>query len=158
MDIHGSSTSEETIEAIRIVKDYIINASGVQNIQITKGLLASCSSASAKYKAFLDAKREQERKEEEARQEELLNKQKEEELRSQETKHAMEIGHLEAAISVAEEKIFQGNSDLKRCFQSTTLDRKKLELAQAKIDMGVKRKAKLSSELQELKKKVPKNR
>ena len=46
LKIHGSATKEETIVALRLVKDTLIQFRGVMNIQIPKELLKSCQESS----------------------------------------------------------------------------------------------------------------
>ena len=40
--VHGFSIKEETLEAIRMVKDFIIRNNGVMNIEISKDLIEHC--------------------------------------------------------------------------------------------------------------------
>ena len=73
MSIHGHSTKDETIVALGLVKDFINERGGIEEIKVTQGLLRLCEMARERYGAFL----EQERKVEEklARVKEKLGKQ-----------------------------------------------------------------------------------
>ena len=62
--VHGSSLKEKTIEALRLVKDYLVKSKGCLNVTITKQMISS--SAYAKYKLDLEAEKEMERKQREA--------------------------------------------------------------------------------------------
>ena len=55
LQVHGSSIKEDTIVAVRMVKDHIIADKGMMNIPITRGLLKSCSDAYQKYEVHLSA-------------------------------------------------------------------------------------------------------
>ena len=60
LQVHGSQIKEDTIEAVRLVKDQIIKRNGIMNVPITKDWLKSCQSASQKYNVYLEAKKEEE--------------------------------------------------------------------------------------------------
>ena len=63
---------------------------------------------------------------------------------------------IRTAIGIADQSVVEGNDNLSCCIRSKTLDRKKIEQAQAKIDMGIKRKAELVSEMVLIEKKKSK--
>ena len=50
-------------------------------------------------------------------------------------------------IKVAEDVVLDGNNDLAHCIQNKTIEKKKLQLCQLEIDMGMKHKATLEFEL-----------
>ena len=56
LDVHGSSLKEKTIEALRLVKDYLVKSTGCLNVTITKQMISSVKSAYAKYKLDLETK------------------------------------------------------------------------------------------------------
>ena len=63
IDIHGCNIGEETIEAIRLVKDHIIKSGGLEYVSITKTMLNMCGNASSKYKEYLQVKEQLAQKE-----------------------------------------------------------------------------------------------
>ena len=63
IDIHGSSVSGGTIEAIRLVKGFLIRKGGVKNVDISKDMLNSCKGAYRRY--GLDLRNKKKRLEEE---------------------------------------------------------------------------------------------
>ena len=63
IDIHGYNIQEETIEAVRLVKDYLIQLGGLENVIINKQLIKMCSDAHLKYFSEQDLKRKQAEKE-----------------------------------------------------------------------------------------------
>ena len=67
--IHGNAVNEETIVALRIVKDHILMCKGVMNVNISQDLIKSVHSASQRYNEFLNAKKEEEKKAEEEKEE-----------------------------------------------------------------------------------------
>ena len=62
LNVHGSSLKEKTIEALRLVKDYLVKSKGCLNVTITKQMISSVKSAYAKYKLDLEAEKEMKRK------------------------------------------------------------------------------------------------
>ena len=63
--IHGSSIKEETIESIRLVKDYIIRVGGIKNITVSNEMILSSRNAYHRYEAYLESQkklREEEQK------------------------------------------------------------------------------------------------
>ena len=67
LNIHGYSLGEDTIIAVRIVKDYIIKCGGSENVPVTNALLKSCKQARNRYYTDLEEKSRQTEKEESAR-------------------------------------------------------------------------------------------
>ena len=47
-EVHGAAIQEDTIIALRLVKDQIIKKGGVMNIQITKDLVKKCQDSTQK--------------------------------------------------------------------------------------------------------------
>ena len=62
LDIHGSSTGEDTLEALRMIKDYLIVHGAVKNIVVDRKLIQSCSLAYSKYEEDLKQKRSKTKK------------------------------------------------------------------------------------------------
>ena len=57
LEVHGHSLGEDTLEALRVVKDAIVNSGSVLNIPITHMLIMSVKNSYQKYQADLEAKR-----------------------------------------------------------------------------------------------------
>ena len=55
-------TIEETVEAIRLVKDYLVLRGGVNNIQVSKEMIRSCGKARGRYGLFLEQKKKTRRR------------------------------------------------------------------------------------------------
>ena len=45
LSIHGYFTKDETIVALRLAKDFIIERGGIEKIEVTQELLRSCERA-----------------------------------------------------------------------------------------------------------------
>ena len=58
LSIHGRSIQEDTLVALRIVKDGILQAGGILNVPISNNLIISVKNAHSKYFLDLQAKRE----------------------------------------------------------------------------------------------------
>ena len=67
MQLHGSSISPDTTEALRFVKDTILSFGGILGIPITKALLESSNGAYSRCNANIEAKRHLQKKEEETK-------------------------------------------------------------------------------------------
>ena len=57
LEVNGHSLGEDTLEALRVVKDAIVNSGSVLNIPITHTLIMSVKNSCQKYQADLEAKR-----------------------------------------------------------------------------------------------------
>lgn len=60
IEVHGTSLDSDTIEAIRLVKDYLLTVGGVEKVQINKELFKSCASAYLRYNFYLQEKKKEE--------------------------------------------------------------------------------------------------
>ena len=69
LSIHGTSTDQKTIEALRLVKGYINLHGGVSKIKVCKDLIKRCSMARQRYEEDLKAQRALKKYEEEAKKE-----------------------------------------------------------------------------------------
>ena len=159
LQIHGNSLGEETIVAIRLVKDHIVHCGGLSNVLLTDSLLDSCRAARSRYQNDLEAKRKQAEKEsaakaaaaeaEAAAQVALAaRKKKDEKLDSIEK----EMKGVKAGIAVADETNQEANEELKVILnKSNTLSKTQfvaqVTKVQAKIDMATKRKQELTEEM-----------
>ena len=63
LDLHGSNIGENTLEALRIVKDYLMRNGGIGNFVVTKDLVDKCDKAHSQYQAYLAAAKKQEMRE-----------------------------------------------------------------------------------------------
>ena len=151
LDVHGSSLKEKTIEALRLVKDYLVKSKGCLNVTITKQMMSSLKSAYAKYKLDLEAEKEMECKQREAQIKEKekaaqqvpdnANKKKLEEI-------AEEIKFKRKSINIAETTIEEDNKEVQQCLLKKNLSKDALQLAHSKIEMGIKRKKEIGTEIQ----------
>ena len=57
LDIHGHSLKEDTIEALRVVKDEILRYPSLLDIPVTKEMLQNIKASRQRYQADLEAKR-----------------------------------------------------------------------------------------------------
>jgi hypothetical protein len=146
LNVHGFSIKEDTLEAIRIVQDFIVRSNGVMNIPMTKDLFEHCKSSHTRYQCYLEEKRKN-KEEEDSRKQTLLVEKAESQL-------DLEKYVLLKSMKVAEHCIDEGNAELENLTKAKTIDRAKLISSQTKISMGLKRKAELSAEMKVLEKKV----
>ena len=138
--IHGSEIKEDTIVALRMVKDHILKYKGIMNVHISQGLLKSVNSAYQRYHAHLEAMKEEEKrqKEEEQRKEvEVAEADKKcdekEKLQMEVDQHKNDIVTLQAGIKIAEDVRKESNADLEKYCQGRTIDVKQVKRCQLKI-------------------------
>ena len=60
LSIHGYFTKNETIVALRLVKDFIIERGGVEEIKVSKEMLRFCDRARERYSIFLEQQKKME--------------------------------------------------------------------------------------------------
>ena len=126
LEVHGHSLREDTLEALRVVKDAIVNSGSVLNIPITHTLIVCVKNSYQKYQADLEAnkklKEEAERRaraiEEEA--EQLKRKSAE---YDEVSKIDEEIKSNRAGITVADETISEGSRKLQIALRQKCISR-----------------------------------
>ena len=64
LEKHGNNLHEETIKPLRIVKDFLIQSGGQNNIDISTEMIKACKSSRENYYKYLAEKREQEKQQE----------------------------------------------------------------------------------------------
>ena len=101
--VHDFSIKEETLEAIRMVKDFIIRNDGVMNIEISKDLIEHCKVSRTGYQCYLNEQRKIH--EEEKSRKKLRGKKSKNELTR---KKAVLI----KSMKVAENCVDEGNAEL----------------------------------------------
>ena len=159
LDVHGSSTKEDTIIALRFIKDELILRGGPLKISLTKELLTSCRSARSSYVAFLEAQKVEEEMKKKKKMEEEAMKEKEKENASKRDileKLERQLDSLNSGITVALNAVEEGNIEMGEEMKKKKVDMDKLKLSQAKVAMGMKRKNELEVEADTLKKKISK--
>ena len=158
LSIHGSALKEETLVALRLVKDEIIRVGGIMNIKITKDMIRTCDDAYRNYTAYL-ASEEEKKKDEIKRKEEAAHVEStirnKEELTADLNELKCKAITLRKDITAAHEVSKEGNQELAKCLQKS-VDKDQLRRCQMKIDMGLKRKEKLDKEVIEVEKKIAK--
>ena len=149
LERHGNSCNEDTIVALRAVKDELCRVGGVLKFPFTKGL-RSFVVDNARTRYFADGEeRKRIMKEEEKRQREEENM-----LSAQEKKNKAEfeeidlqLERLNSQLQAANEIIEEGHSKLEEELKSKCLDRNKLQAANSKIEIGLDRKRKLEGQI-----------
>ena len=143
LKIHGLTTSESTIEALRIVKDFLIRKGDIEKVSISKILIKNSQNSDALYKARLAEENRQ-------KQEAAENAKRVEE----DNQNATEIEEIDNdilmiknGIKIAEKSIKKGNLELENQLKQSNLNRDALASAHNKISMCVKRKNELENSL-----------
>ena len=149
MSIHGYSTKDKTIVALRLFKDFITERGGIEEIKVTQELLRSCERAREGYGVFLEQHRKVEEQMKLARVKEEVAQQTKDAVSEVENK----IRFLKKGIDVAETSVEEGNHELGEAMKGKTLNRDKIVLCQIKITMGLKSKTELNEELRKLEEK-----
>ena len=149
LNIHGSTASEETVEALRFVKDCLNRKGGVESIKVSKGLIKVCQKAHSLYTQEFAEKRKQEIETKEAAIRAQEREKKQDKLKEMDNDSAI----IKSGIEIAENSVKDGNSDLESLLAKVTLDRDAIAKAHQNISMGAKRKSELEVSLQEAQKK-----
>ena len=130
--VHGSATQEETIESIRMVKDYIKRCGGTDNVKITKQMVNDSKVAYRRYLDYLAEKKALEEKEKEAAKKSATavaavsaDKKKEEAINTIDN----DIQTLQCGIDIAEDTIKVGNEEQNVNMQEKTWDKKNSKIA-----------------------------
>ena len=146
LSLHGSSIKDETIVALRMVKDYILSVGGITKVSVNKQLLSSVKSARQRYESDLAAKRRLE----EAKQSEKEKKQEIDSLNEELQLIDEQLKMKENGIKVALETVEEGNKNLEKELATPKSSKGKMQQAQSMISMGLERKRKLEEEIKEL--------
>ena len=158
LDIHGYSLYEETLTALRFVKDELHRVGGVAKFPITKELLDDIKSAFSRYEADRIArkvaKETEQRKKEEEKAAAAAREVENAELESLNN----EISAAKSSIVVAGELIMQAESDLDEALgkKGQNVQRSAIEIAHSKLKLGNERKRKFEEDLSKLEKKKKK--
>ena len=145
LERHGVNISGECLEALRLIKDYLIQVGGPMNVNIDQKMLASCASSRQRYEEYRLA--EEKKKKEEAKKVEVDREVEKKRKTADEIESR--ISTLQVKVKLADAQIEEGNKLLKLCTKKMVLTT--FQEGQEKVEVGVKRKAELSKELEELK-------
>ena len=150
LDAHGYSIKEDTIIALRFVKDELHRIGGATKFVISRGLIESCKTAHARSVAAEEKEQEEKKK----NSVQAIEANKKEKALQEQKKELESIEHIVSIckknLDVAESIVEEGNNSLKALILDKNVDRQKLVAAQAKIDMGLKRKKSIENEIEEL--------
>ena len=144
LDVHGNSIKNETIVALRMVKDYVISVGGIMKVSISKQLLSSVKSARQRYNSDLAANREQKMKLERKRLQEAETTSRKIELLNE------QIKYKESGVVIANDCVIEENEKLQIELSDPKITKEKLQKVQSLISMGLERKWKLESEIKDL--------
>ena len=144
--LHGSLIKDETIVALRMVKDYILSVGGITKVSVNKQLFSSVKSARQRYESDLAVKRRLE----EAKQSEKEKKQEIDSLNEELQLIAEQLKMKENGIEVALETVEEGNKNLEKELAAPKGSKGKMQQAQSMISMSLERKRKLEEEIKEL--------
>lgn len=158
LDAHGYTLDNDTIAALRLVKDAILRFGGIDKFPVTRKLIKSSFSSHEKYQQYLSAKRI------EKEQNEALQAEQEQQKSAQQIKKAEmeaiqnDIDACELQIKAADEIVVAANSDLlaKLNGAGKSIDKNVVASATAKINVGIGEKRRLEEKLKTLKKKKSK--
>ena len=143
LNIHRYSTKDETIVALLLIKDFIIERGGIEEIKVIEELLRSSERARERYGAFLEQQKKVEEQMKLAKMKEELGKQTKDDVLEVENK----MQFPKKGIEVAETGFEEGNHELGEAMKGKTLNQDKIVLCQSKITMGLERKTELSNRL-----------
>ena len=147
---HGNALKEDTIVALRLVKDELCSVGGMENFKVTKPLMRSVKGAYARYEAHLAAQRELEikkkRMEQEREQKEKENTDRIQTLQ----KLDQDIVYTKDSIKQLESTLDEANKDIKEALREPVMIKDRIAKAHTLIDMALERKRKLETTLEDL--------
>lgn len=142
LEKHSNNISEDTLESIRIIKDFIIRSGGQANVNFTTEMVAKCKLSSSKYEQY---KAEKDKKEKDTNKKKEAEKEKEaREKEFEEIENNIKI--VESKMQSAERIIEDANKLLKACVKK--INTQIFIDGQQKVEIGLKRKSKLKAELE----------
>ena len=134
LDIHGSSLHENTIEALRLVKDGILKHGSILEVPITKEMFISVSLAHQRYEEDLEARRQLKKKEEV---EKCNDKSNDKDICDVMTTGLKTIDdalqQIDSSYLIADESVSEGNSEFKGLLTKKTLQKKIFRELKAKL-------------------------
>ena len=155
LESHGYTIDNDTIAALRLVKDSIKREGGVENFPITRKLIKYSSESNREYKNYLASKKA---KEEEDKAVKLQKESKVAAIEVKKQKLKMitdDIDDCHLQIKAADDIVADANKALRVALDPAkkTLNRIEIKAAQTKIDLGIGQKRQLEELLDKLKSK-----
>ena len=117
LEVHGRSTSQETLELLRFVKDEVCRVGGVKNFPISRELISSVKNVQSKYVADLQMQKKIQSKE---KLEQETKKKGQDVLQTQKQKIdelELKLSSQKSSLKLAEESIKEGNIERKMHFR-----------------------------------------
>ena len=152
LDVHGYSTYEDTIIALRIVKDELLRVGGILEFSITRELLDPVSASWSKYEAERLARLQAESAEKKKR--EQIKEENERRIVAE--KQVAEIDdkivQCKSNISVANDLIYLVQVNIKQAVEEKNTQKRRQLTQQglSKLQVGTERKRKFEEDLQKL--------
>ena len=113
LDAHGTTIDNDTIIALRFVKDHLQKIDGARNFKFTTNLIESCENAHSKYLVAEEKKKMQQEKETKPQQVEMEEKEKAKNRDSRLQSIESMLKTCKLNMKVAEDSIQEGNAQLK---------------------------------------------
>ena len=150
LEAHGYTMYEDTIVALRIVKDELNRVGGVTNFNITSGLISDVKASYSKYEADRIARKALADAEAARRKKELDNSAKNVLIDKEVMLVNTEIVKCKASLKVADDIIDDAKTKLQEALAHKKLDRDLVQQALSKIEVGTERKRKFEGDLDAL--------
>ena len=150
LSVHDTSTDQKTIEALRLVKDYINLHGGVSKIKVCKDLIKRCSMARQRYEEELKAQRARRKDEKEPKKEKTEREEARQKRKLLESELRNDLERTNKNLKLSNELLKGGENELKSLAKAGRVDKKKLLSGNAKISTSLKLCAELQSEIDQL--------
>ena len=154
LSVHGTSTDQKNIEALRLLKDYINLHGGVSKIKVCKDLIKRCSMARQRYEEDLKAQRVLKKDKEAAKKEKTEKEEARPKRKLLESELRNNLERTSKNLKLSNELLKDGESELKSLTKAEKVDKKKLPSDSAKISLN--RRAELQSKKDQLSEKLMK--
>ena len=150
LSIHGGNIDNDTLVALRMVKDHLLVEGGTNKVDCNRQLLTSVKQAYGRYVSDLEAKRLMDEKTKNQAKEREAVENEENERKEALAKLSADITMRKNGLKVAEDSIEEGSAKLQQELTAPKISRGRLQQAQSMIDMGLSRKRLLEDEIKSL--------
>lgn len=148
---------EDTIIALRFVKDHILHHGGVENFPITRQLLNYVANARNEYQKYLEDERSKSVVNEKRKREADEIEQQRKRVKKDVAQMKIAITEKETELKSAQNLVDTGNKMLENELKNKQISKQKLQQAKAMIDMGLNKQKTIKKEIDSIKLKLEKS-
>ena len=156
LEAHGYSIYEDTIVALRTVKDELNRVGSLTKFQIDKDLIKEVKLSNSKYEADREERKALIEAQEAEKKKRIAEIKKQNEISKYKEVIDAEIEKCKSSLKVADNIIEDAKDNLQKALAKEKVDRNLTQQALSKIEIGTERKRKFENDLKALEKKKKK--